>query len=213
MALHSSSSTDAPRRGRLAIRLLASAAVLAAASGAWSAATWSALSDTSATPGNSVTAGSVDLSDNDSGGGLLVLASARPNDSVTGCVRVTYSGSAPAKVRLFGATAGGTGLANHLDLTVTRGTLSPGAGFGSCTTFTPDATNYLGSGSGVVYVGTLAAFPADGSGALADPTAAAATTWNAGDVHSYRFQATLRNTPAAQGTTATPSFTWAARSL
>jgi hypothetical protein len=32
-------------------------------------------------------------------------------------------------------------------------------------------------------------------------------------VHSYRFQATLRNNPAAQGTTATPSFTWAATSL
>jgi len=108
MAFSKSRSTDPPRRRRLGIRLLASAAVLTVASGAWSAATWSALSDSSVTPANSVTAGSVDLSDNDSGGGLLALGTARPNDVVTGCIRVTYSGSAPARVRVFGAT-GGTG--------------------------------------------------------------------------------------------------------
>jgi hypothetical protein len=187
--------------------------VLLAVSGAWTAATWSALSDTSATPANAVAAGSVALADNDSGSGLLVLGSARPNDSVTGCIRVAYSGSGPAKVRLFGTTAGGTGLASYLDLIVTRGTLPAGAAAGSCTTFTPDATDYLGSGSGVIYTGTVAAFPAAGAGALVDPTAAAAATWNAGEVHSYRFRATLRNDPAAQGTTATPSFTWEATSL
>ena len=211
MAFRNPRSTDPPRRRRLGIRLLASAVVLTVASGAWSAATWSALSDSSVTPANSVTAGSVDLSDNDSGGGLLALAAARPTNVVTGCIRVTYSGSAPAQVRVFGA-AGGTGLANYLDLTVTRGTLSAAAAFGSCATFTPDATNYLGSGNGVVYVGTVAAFPVAGAGALVDPSAPGAT-WNTGDVHSYRFQATLRNDPAAQGKTASPSFTWEATSL
>ena len=211
MALRHSSSTDSPRRRRLGLRLLASAAVLTIASGAWSAATWSALSDSSVTPANTVTAGSVDLSDNDSGGGLLSLASARPNNSVTGCIRVTYSGSAPAKVRISGAP-GGTGLADYLDLTVTRGTISPAALFGSCTTFTPDATDYLGSGSGIIYTGTVAGFPATGAGALVDPSAPGAT-WNTGDVHAYRFQATLRNDPNAQGKTASPSFTWEATSL
>lgn len=185
--------------------------MLTVASGAWSAATWSALSDSSVTPANTVTAGSVDLSDNDSGGGVLALGSARPSDSVTGCIRVTYNGSGPAKVRLFGAP-GGSGLANYLDLTVTRGTLGAGAGFGSCATFTADATNYLGSGNGVIYTGTVADFPAAGAGALVDPSAPGAT-WNTGDVHSYRFQATLRNDPAAQGKTASPSFTWEATSL
>ncbi|HMJ94522.1 MAG TPA: hypothetical protein VK486_01640 [Thermoleophilaceae bacterium] len=211
MAIRHSSSTASPRRRRLGIRLLASAAVLTLASGAWSSATWSALSDSSVTPANTVTAGSVDLSDNDSGGGLLALGSARPNDSVTGCIRVTYSGSAPAKVRIFGAP-GGTGLASYLDLVVTRGTVSAAAGFGSCTTFTPDATNYLGSGAGVIYTGTVAGFPAAGAGALVDPSASGAT-WNTGDVHSYRFSATLRNDPNAQGKTASPSFTWEATSL
>ena len=212
MALHGTSSTDSPRRRRLGLRLLASAAVLTLASGAWSAATWSALSDSSVTPVNTVIAGSVDLSDNDSGGGLLALASARPNDSATGCIRVTYSGSASAQVRLSGATSG-TGLANYLDVIVTRGTVSAGAVFGSCTTFTPDATDYLGSGNGIIYVGTLAGFPAAGAGALVDPSASAAATWNTGDVHSYRFVATLRNDPNAQGKTAAPSFTWEATSL
>jgi hypothetical protein len=213
MALRPFTSDDRPHGGRLAIRLLASAAVLAAASGAWSAVTWSALTDTSATPANTVTVGSVEMSDNDSGGSLLVLGAARPNDSVTGCIRVAYGGSAPAKVRLYGATAGGTGLAAYLDLTVTRGTVTAGSAFGSCTTFTSDATDYLGKGSGVVYDGTLAAFPVDGAGALADPTRSAAATWSTGDVHAYRFRATLQSNPEAQGKTATPSFTWEATSL
>ena len=114
-------------------------------------------------------------------------------------------------MRLSGAT-GGTGLANYLDLIVTRGTLTAGAAFGSCASFTPDATNYLGSGSGIIYTGTVAGFPAAGAGALVDPSAPGAT-WNTGDIHSYRFQATLRNDPAAQGKTASPSFTWEATSL
>jgi hypothetical protein len=124
---------------------------------------------------------------------------------------VTYSGSAPAQVRIFGAP-GGTGLSNYLDLIVTRGTIAAGAAFNSCATFAPDASNYLGSGNGVIYSGTVAAFPAAGAGALVDPSAAGAT-WNTGDVHTYRFQATLRNDPAAQGKTASPSFTWEATSL
>jgi hypothetical protein len=211
MAIRDCSPTDSPGRRRLGFRLLLSAAVLTLASGAWSAATWSALSDSSVTPTNTVTAGSVVLSDNDSGGALLTLGTAHPNDSVTGCIRVTYSGTAPSTVRVFGAT-GGTGLASYLDLTVTRGTLSAGAAFSSCATFTPDATNYLGSGIGVIYAGTVAAFPAAGAGALVDPSAPAAT-WNTGDVHSYKFTATLQNNAGAQGKTASPSFTWEATSL
>jgi hypothetical protein len=211
MAIRHPSSTNSSRRRRLGFRLLLSAAVLTLASGAWSAATWSALNDSSVTPANTVTAGSVVLSDNDSGGGLLALGTAHPNDTVTGCIRVTYSGTAPATVRVSGAS-GGTGLASYLDLTVTRGTLSAGAAFGSCATFTPDTTNYLGNGIGVIYSGTLAAFPAAGAGALLDPSAPAAT-WNTGDIHSYRFTATLQNNPGAQGKNASPSFTWEATSL
>ena len=97
MALPHSSATASPRGRRLGLRLLATAAVLTLASGAWSAATWSALTDSSVTPANTVTAGSVALSDNDSGGGMLALGSARPNNSVTGCIRVTYNGSAPRR--------------------------------------------------------------------------------------------------------------------
>ena len=104
------------------------------------------------------------------------------------------------------------GLPNYLDLTVTRGTLSAAAAFGSCTTFTPDATNYLGRGNGVIYVGTVTGFPVAGAARWSIPSAPGAT-WNTGDVHSYRFQATLRNDPAAQGKTASPSFTWEATSL
>jgi hypothetical protein len=47
-----------------------------------------------------------------------------------------------------------------VDLTVTRGTISSGS-FDSCTNFPADSTNWIGSGNGVVYSGTLQGFADD----------------------------------------------------
>jgi hypothetical protein len=187
-------------RRRIRTKTVTAALALVATSLVWSGGTFSAFNRTSAMPSNSVTAGTVDVTDNDSGGAAFTLASAAPGSTTTGCVNVTYSGTAAATVRLYG-TIGGTGLAPYLNLTVTRGTFSGTPTAGSCTGFSADA------GGGVLYNGTLGAFPTSLGTALAD-----ASSWTAGTKRGYQFVITL---PAgagsgAQGLNATADFTWQA---
>jgi hypothetical protein len=139
-----------------------------------------------ANPGNSGVAGTVALTDNDAASASFTLTDLAPGDSDTSCLQVTYTGSLPALVRLYGTTTG-TGLDAYLNLEVTRGT---GAGtFDDCTGFVADATNYIGQGAGVIYSGTLAAFGADWSAGTADPrTASVPEAWTSGEVHGYRVR-------------------------
>jgi hypothetical protein len=189
-----------PTSPRLRLKLATVALGLVATSLVWSGGTFSAFNQTSAMPSNSVATATVDIADNDSGTKVLDLAAAQPGSSDTGCVSVTYSGTTAANVRLF-ATIAGTGLAPHLNLTVTRGTFSGTPAAGSCTGFTADATG------SVIYNGTLAAFPASSATAIAD-----ASSWTAGTKRAYRFVITLPSgvASAAQGLTATMDFTWQA---
>jgi hypothetical protein len=165
--------------------------------------TYSAFSGTTGNAGNSFTSGTVTLGDNDGGSALLSLAAAKPGDASTGCIKVTYTGSLAAGIRLYGTVTGT--LAQYLTLTVTRGTNT--SAFSSCAAFTPDATDYIGSGAGVVYSGNLSAFPATWSAGLVDPTSA----WAQNDAHSFKFVVTVQDNNAAQGLTSAASFTWEAR--
>jgi predicted ribosomally synthesized peptide with SipW-like signal peptide len=198
-----------PRRPRSALRVLASLGVLVTLAAVGVAGTYSALNDVSSNPGNSFSAGSVSVTDNDAGASLLTLTNAKPGDIASGCIVVTYGGSLPANVRLYGATTG-TGLDQYLTLKVTRGTISaPTAG--SCTGFTADSTNYITQGAGVVYNGNLSAWPSTSATALDDPTTAAKEIWNQNEKHAYRLDVTVQNDPLGQGKTATESFTWEAQ--
>jgi hypothetical protein len=171
---------------------------------------YSAFSQSTASPGNSFAAGTVAVSDNDVGAAMLSLSSAQPGNSDTSCIRVLYSGSLDATLGLYATVSGS--LASYLTLTVTRGTdASPS--FDSCNSFTADTTDYLGSGSGVIYSGLLSAFPTSYSAGIVDPLAATPETWTTSETHSYRFTVTLNNDPAAQGSSATASFIWEARNL
>jgi hypothetical protein len=191
------------RRKLLALALVA--VVVAAGSGSY---TWSALVATADNDANQVSSGTVRLSDNDSGNALLSLTSALPGDSDTGCIEVAYDGSLPAGVRLFGTTSG-SGLDQYLDVQVTRGTRSgAGPAFDSCTSFQPDATDYIGAGNGVIYSGTLQDFPDSYAAGLVDP----GSTWTGPESHVYRIQVTLQGNQAAAGLNATQAFTWEARS-
>jgi hypothetical protein len=140
---------------------------------------------------------------------MLALTSAMPNDTDTSCIKVTYSGTVAAGVRLYGTVAGA--LAPYLTLKVTRGTDSAPA-WDSCTNFTADATDYAGLGAGVLFDGNLSDFPAGFATGLADPASAtAAESWTSSEAHSYKFQVTLQNNVAAQGLSGSASFTWEAR--
>lgn len=180
-------------------------AVLGAVAGA---GTWSAFSATTENSGNTFASGTVVLGDDDSGSAMLNLSGAKPGDYDEGCIQVSFTGSLPATVRLYGTTAG-TGLDQYLDLTVTRGTSS--SGFDSCATFAPDGANYIGAGPGVVYSGTLQGYP-DGYGAgLVDPTAGSPESWTNPETHAYRIRVTVQNDNGAQGLNASQQFTWEAR--
>ncbi len=193
------------------IKLVALAAGLLATSLLWSGSTLSAFDQRSSMPGNSVSAASLELTDNDRGTAALSLAGAQPGDSTTGCVVVGLNGTAAAQIRLYG-TIGGTGLASSLTLTVTRGTIGGTPAPGACTGFTPDPTSWRGLGPGVLYDGALSAFPMSTGTALADPTGATPAEWTDGEEHAYRLQVTLPTgtSAAAQGLSAKLAFTWQA---
>jgi hypothetical protein len=193
---------------KMSVPALVAAALVAALAGAQ---TWAAFSATTASTGDSFASGTVALADNDSGTAVLSRSAAVPGNSDSGCITVSYTGSLASAVRLYGTTTG-TGLDAYLDLKVTRGGFSgaPPA-FDSCTTFTADATDYIGSGSGVIYDGTLQGFPDDHAAGRVDPLAASPETWTTGETHVYKLQITLQDNPAAQGKDVTQTFTWEAR--
>jgi hypothetical protein len=195
--------------GRIAIKLAATAAVLTLCGLIASAVTWSNLNSTATNPSNSFAAGTVKIASNSGSSAVLSLTNAKPGSVSTGCIAVTYSGTLPANVKLYG-TGGGSGLNQYLTLIVTRGTFSGTPAAGSCTGFTPDATNYISQGAGVIYSGTLANWAATAATALVDPTATSPESWTTSETHGYQFQVTLGTNAAGQGLTGSETFTFEA---
>ena len=114
-------------------------------------------------------------------------------------------------MRLHGTTTG-SGLDQYLDLRITRGTYTPSdPAFKSCASFQPDGTNYIGAGNGVIYNGTLQAFPDDYASGLVDPQSGSPESWTNGEVHVYKLEATLQSNFAAQNKDAAQTFRWEAR--
>ena len=179
--------------------------------GTWSLAdtaaqTWAALSGATTNAGNTFSAGTVALADNDGGStAMFTFTDQRPGVVDTSCIRVGYTGSLSATVRLHAAVTGSLG--PYLHVTVTRGS-DPSPAFDSCTSFTPDAIDYTGQGNGVLWSGPLSAFPAGYAAGIADP----AVPWTSGTSTSYRFSVTIADDDAAQGLSSTAAFTWEARS-
>ena len=192
-------------------RLFLTVLVIGLAGGVAGAVTHGAFSTSTSNTGNSVDAGTVTIEDDDGDPGvaMLSLSNARPGDSDTSCIKVTYTGSLPSTVRLYATLTGS--LKNYLTLTVTRGT-DPTPTFDNCTRFVPDTTDYNGDGNGVIYSGLLSAFPATyDPPAIVDPKAASPETWTQNEAHVYKFTIALNNDTAAQGLSSTAAFIWEAR--
>src|SRR4051794_36335387 len=62
---------------------------------------YSAFTSTTTNSGNSFASGTVTLSDNDSGGAMYSVSNRKPGDSVTQCIRVDYTGTLDADVKLY----------------------------------------------------------------------------------------------------------------
>lgn len=201
--------TEERKNGRVGMKLLITAVTLGLVGVVGGLGTWSAFSDTTASAGNSFESGTVKIEDDDSGSAMFSLTQMRPEDpTVSKCIDVTYTGSLDSKVRMYGTT-GGTGLAQYLNVKVTRG--EKDSAFSGCGDFVADSANYIGQGAGVVYNGTLEGFADGYAGANPDPVAGSPETWSQDEDHAYRFEVSLADNNDAQGKTATQTFTWEAQ--
>jgi hypothetical protein len=149
------------------------------------AGVFSAFSSQTDNPGNIVTAGTVKLEDNDGGQALYALTAAKPGDTKTSCIKVTYVGSLPATVKLMTPSTIGE-LGPYVNLKIEAGTQATPS-FPTCTGFTAYGTG------GTVYEGTLSAFAAANNsfanGISTLPTGK--TKWETNDAVVYQVTATL----------------------
>lgn len=165
---------------------------------------FAAFSATTSNTGNQISAGTVDIEDNDAGATLYSVDNAKPGPAVEKCIKVTYTGSLDSDVKLYTPSTLSS-LAPMLDLEIMPGTQAS-ATFPNCTGFVP--------GSAAVYTGTLAAFAGQHSsyatGLLHFP--AGQTRWATNDAVVYRVRIAVQDTDAAQGlSTGLHELTWEAR--
>jgi hypothetical protein len=184
--------------------------VLAVAAAGTGTATFAAFTSVGSNPSDTIESGTVNITDNDVGAQLLTLTLAKPGDSDTGCIEVTYNGSLDSSVRLYADASGAAG--SYLTLTVTRGTDATPA-FKSCDAFTADETDYIGAGPGVIYSGPLSGFPATYDAAIVDAGPGAEEAWSSSEIHSYQFVISVNDDNDAQGKTGAATFYWDARNL
>lgn len=172
---------------------------------------YSVFSATTNNAPNSWSAGSVVLSDDDSGVALFSITALKPGATGTKCILVTSTGTLPSTVKLYTSQSSPTyattnALAGSINLTITQGT---GGTTSSCSGFTP-----LGSNA-TVYSGTLAGFASSASGFATGLPAAGtwAPTGSGSETRSYQFVYTLDAAApnTTQNGTATIGFTWEAQ--
>jgi hypothetical protein len=121
-----------------------------------------AFTDTTDNTGNSLTAGTVTLVDDDSAAVLFNVSNMKPGDTSLNCILVTYQGSItnPTAVRIYsGGYTDSSDLANWLNITIEEGT--PGA-FGSCGAFVVAST--IETGGDLIAFGTAHTNYANGAG-------------------------------------------------
>lgn len=166
-----------------------------------------AFSSTTTNAGNTITAGTVAIADNDAGAAMYSIANAKPGESVSKCIKVTYTGSLDADVRIYTTSTIGA-LGQYVELTITPGTQTSPS-FPSCTGFSADS-------GGALYTGTLANFASTknsyANGVVDYP--GSGTKWAASESVVYQVTATLQSSApeSAQGaTTGSHTFTWEAR--
>jgi hypothetical protein len=168
-------------------------------------ATFAAFTLTTQNTNDSYGSGTVTLSDNDAGTVLWDVANQLPTSAaVVRCIRVTYTGSLAAGVRLYTTTAN-SALDPYLNVTVEKGSMPVGTVFPNCTGFVSEAT--------FAPAGTLQAFKTARTGWANGIPAfpGAQTSWNTGDSLVYRFTVQMQNVFAAQGLTGLVGFTWEAQ--
>ena len=167
---------------------------------------FAAFSASTSNAGNSIAAGTVVIADNDAGAAFYNVTNQKPGDTQQKCIKVTYTGSLDADVKIYTPDTIGA-IGPYVNLTIEAGTQASPT-FPSCTGFTPDA-------GGPLFSGTLAGFAAANNSyanGILDRPGTVATKWVNNDSVVYRITATLADNDLAQGTSSgTHSFKWEAR--
>jgi hypothetical protein len=162
---------------------------------------------TTTNPNNSVSAGSVNIGDNDSDTALYSVSNRKPGDTVSKCIRVTYTGTLPSTVKLYrSAFTGGTGLEPYLNIKVERADSGTVTNYATCAGFdaTP-TTEYNGT------LGALGTAFTDAAAVVLEDAAGGAV-WDENDAVDYKVTATLLDDNNGNGlVTGTHAFVWEAR--
>ena len=170
--------------------------------------TFSAFSSTTDNTGNTFAAGTVYIGDNDAGSAMYNVTNQAPGAATTKCIRLTYTGSLAADVKLYTSSTVNA-LGTYVDLSIDKGTMPGGTTFPNCTGFVLESNVFSNTLANFTttknsYANGIAAFPGVQS------------QWNQNDTVVYRFTLTLQNNAAANGgavalTTGAHDFTWEAR--
>ncbi len=165
---------------------------------------FSAFSSETENPNNQITAGTVDLADNDSGNALYNLTNAKPSDPQQRCIEVSYTGSLASEVKMYRVPGAALGaLAANVTVTVETGTQATPS-FPGCTGFTSEGT---------IYTGKLNAVPTDWNTGLLDAPGSDGD-WDQNEKLVYRVTVSVDDVPAAEGqTTGAHTLRWEARNL
>lgn len=152
---------------------------------------------------NRVAAGSVTLADNDGGTAPLYdITNAKPGDTQTSCIRVSYTGSLAADVKLYTPSTIGA-LGPQVNLKIESGTQASPS-YPSCTGFSAETT---------LFDAALSTFATSYAAGVADYPGAG-TSWTNGGAVVYRVTATLSASApdGSQGaTTGLHTLRWEAR--
>jgi hypothetical protein len=136
--------TDGKRQRTRTRKLIISAIVVGVLGSAAGLGIFGLFSATTQNAGNELSTGTVALTDNDAGSALFNILGAKPGESWTRCIKVTYNGSLPADVHLYLANTTGP-LAAYINVKLSQGTQSASV-FPSCTGFNPQAVGPAGDG-------------------------------------------------------------------
>ena len=136
---------------------------------------FAAFTATTTNTGNSISSGTVQITDSSTGIAMYTVVSAAPGATNQSCIRVTYSGSLPSTVHLYSTTV--TNGASFT-LKVERGSGLTTPNNQNCAGFVTAATIYTGTLAGL---GTTYAAGVDAKG----------SAWTTGNTVDYRFSVRL----------------------
>ena len=180
-------------------KVLMTALVVGLAAAVGGFGVFAAFSGTTTNPNNSFAAGTVTIEDNDGGTALFSNAVKQKPGDYDRCIKVKYTGSLDATVKLYSSAISGTG--SDLNVTIAKGTGANAdcSDFASPTTvFGPDTLANFDNHSG--FANGLAVNPG------------AATKWVTNDEVTFRFRITVPDANSAQGKVVDPfTLTWEAQ--